>query len=291
MQKQEAIDILARHRGQAISVATMQAAAPWHAAGQGKAFHVDASACMGSASSLGLGLVLVIVVLALVAIFVIGTWAGANFLGWNFTGDRVGGWGWFFNPFAWQLVFFTGFAFMRGWLPTPPRDSRLMWAAIAFCVICAPFSCQYGFACYAGWGYAPALGEIHDWLEPVRNKTYQGPLRFAHFLATVYLAWYFVGERGANLTGPIVEITRRVGQQTLAVFLVGIVAAQTLGIALDIIGRNFFATAAANVTGTLALITTAYVVAWFKAPPWKKKATAQAARPVETTADPQPSPA
>ena len=56
MQKQEAIDILARHRGQAISVATMQAAAPWHAAGQGKAFHVDASACMGSASSLGLGL-------------------------------------------------------------------------------------------------------------------------------------------------------------------------------------------------------------------------------------------
>ena len=58
MLKQEAIDILARHRGNAISVVTMQAAAPWHAAGQGKAFNVDASACMGSASSLGLGLAL-----------------------------------------------------------------------------------------------------------------------------------------------------------------------------------------------------------------------------------------
>ena len=58
MLKQEAIDILARHRGNAISVVTMQAAAPWHLAGQGKSFNVDASACMGSASSLGLGLAL-----------------------------------------------------------------------------------------------------------------------------------------------------------------------------------------------------------------------------------------
>jgi sulfopyruvate decarboxylase subunit beta len=34
----------------------MQAAAPWHLAGQGKSLNIDASACMGSASSLGLGL-------------------------------------------------------------------------------------------------------------------------------------------------------------------------------------------------------------------------------------------
>ena len=27
---------------------------------------------------------------------------------------------WFFNPFGWQLVFFTGFALMAGWLPRPP---------------------------------------------------------------------------------------------------------------------------------------------------------------------------
>lgn len=58
MQKQQAIEILARHRGNALSVPTMQAAAPWHAAGQGKSLNIDASACMGSASSLGLGLAL-----------------------------------------------------------------------------------------------------------------------------------------------------------------------------------------------------------------------------------------
>ena len=58
MLKQAAIDLLAKHRNGAISVTTMQAAAPWHLAGQTAALHVEASACMGSAASLGLGLAL-----------------------------------------------------------------------------------------------------------------------------------------------------------------------------------------------------------------------------------------
>jgi sulfopyruvate decarboxylase subunit beta len=58
MLKQEAIDLLAKHRGGAISVTTMQAAAPWHLKGETKARHLEASGCMGSAASLGLGLAL-----------------------------------------------------------------------------------------------------------------------------------------------------------------------------------------------------------------------------------------
>lgn len=58
MHKDEAARIIARHRGEAISVATMQAAAPWHESGAAKHLHIDASGCMGSASSLGLGLAL-----------------------------------------------------------------------------------------------------------------------------------------------------------------------------------------------------------------------------------------
>ena len=56
MERQEAIDILAEGRGGAVSVATMQSIYPWHQAGQGEMLHVDASQCMGSASSIGLGL-------------------------------------------------------------------------------------------------------------------------------------------------------------------------------------------------------------------------------------------
>lgn len=56
MLKQEAIDLLAKHRNGAISVTTMQAAAPWHLKGETKSHHLEASGCMGSAASLGLGL-------------------------------------------------------------------------------------------------------------------------------------------------------------------------------------------------------------------------------------------
>ncbi len=58
MERQEAIDILADGRNGAISVATMQSVFPWQEAGQSEELHVDASQCMGSASSLGLGLAL-----------------------------------------------------------------------------------------------------------------------------------------------------------------------------------------------------------------------------------------
>jgi phosphonopyruvate decarboxylase len=58
MLRTEAIGMLAAHRGNAVSVAAMQAIMAWHAAGQGKADHVDALGCMGSASSLGLGIAL-----------------------------------------------------------------------------------------------------------------------------------------------------------------------------------------------------------------------------------------
>jgi phosphonopyruvate decarboxylase len=58
MHKLEAIDTLAKHRGDAISVTTMQAAAPWHARGETKRNHIEAVGCMGSASSLGLGIAL-----------------------------------------------------------------------------------------------------------------------------------------------------------------------------------------------------------------------------------------
>lgn len=205
----------------------------------------------------------------LAALAVAATWLAAQF-GLNFTADPMTGRPWFFDPFGWQLVFFTGFAFAKGWLPPPPRDVRLVALAVLAVLLAAPFSCQHDFACFAGYGAVPVLGDVHDALGPWIDKITLGPLRYLHFMATAYLAFVAVGAGGKRLRGPISDMLQTVGRQTLAVFLAGLVASQLAGILLDVMGRGPVRTALANLLGFVALFATAVVVAWFKSQPWRK---------------------
>ena len=88
-------------------------------------------------------------------------------------------------------------------------------------------------------------------------------------MALCYLAVNVVGEKGARLRGPVVRVLTVVGQQSLAVFITGMVIAQPIGIALDHAGRTTANEALANLTGFGVLIATAYLVRWFKSSPWK----------------------
>jgi hypothetical protein len=76
---------------------------------------------------------------------------------------------------------------------------------------------------------------------------------------------------GSNLRGRLVEILRQIGQQTLAVFLTGLVVAQALGVALDLTGREFVTSALANGVGFVLLYGAARVVSHAKSPPWRRK--------------------
>ena len=197
----------------------------------------------------------------LVFAFMILLWLAANVGKINIPAQPEGGRAWFFNPLAWQLVFFSGFALMRGWWPVPPRDKRLLWLCLMIIIAAAPFSCRSGFYCYQGWGYFPILSHVQDWLGPVITKTDVGLLRYIHFMATVYIAWYLAGEHGKNLKGFLVDVMRKVGQQTLAVFLTGLVAAHALGILLDVAGRGHLVTAIVNLLGISILIAAASITA------------------------------
>ena len=88
--------------------------------------------------SVSVELVIGLLIFGHLLVAIIGLWLLSNF---NLTHLPREPWGddvWFFNPFAWQLVFFTGFAFMSGWLPAPPKDRRLIWAAIVVLVASVP---------------------------------------------------------------------------------------------------------------------------------------------------------
>lgn len=176
---------------------------------------------------------------------------------------------WFFNPFAWQLVFFTGFAFMSGWLPAPPRSRGLAIAAAAIILISLPFA------------WHVTIGEfefIKTWRKDWRiliDKTDFGLLRYVHFLSLAYLAWLAAGMAGAKLSSTpfmagLSRILIPVGQQSLAVFASSIVLARVLGAVLNALGSGFWATLFVNVLGFFCIYAVANIASFAKSEPWKK---------------------
>ena len=199
---------------------------------------------------------------------------------------------WFFNPFGWQLLFFTGFAFMRGWLPAPPVSRRLVWICIGFLLLSAPF----GSWKVVAWinALSPDIGEqiksVWSALRSqenatglsLRNKTDFGVLRYLHFLSIAYLAWVVAGDGGRRLraagTGFGASVWRvmltfvtKVGQQSLAVFVFSMAVARLLGFVLDQVGRSAETVLLVNLTGFAMIIAVAYVAGWFKSQPWRRK--------------------
>jgi len=206
--------------------------------------------------------------LALVAGFLAAMWLGANFGLLTLPAEPWSDREWFFNPFGWQLVFFTGFAFMRGWIPAPPARAWLVYAAIAVVVLTIPV------AWYRIYAEVALFQEWRSALGPLIGKTDFGILRYVHFLALAYLAYVAAGEGGRRLIssgawGRFVQVVQKVGQQSLAVFLTSMVLAQMGGAVLDFIGRNMLTFALVNITGFGVLIVTAYVVGWYKSHPWR----------------------
>ncbi|MVO17467.1 OpgC family protein [Parasedimentitalea huanghaiensis] len=191
---------------------------------------------------------------------------------------------WFFNPFGWQLLFFTGFAFMKGWLPKPPVTKFLITAAICFVVFSAPFGAWKVFRWVEVWNQ-----DLADTIRPVwsltsewRNKSDFGLLRFIHFLSLAYLGWVIAGDGGkrliasghslgARIWAVLLKLITKVGQQSLAVFVFSMALARLIGFALDQTDRTITTTAIANLLGYGLIILVAFAAAWFKSQPWRAK--------------------
>lgn len=178
---------------------------------------------------------------------------------------------WFFNPFAWQLVFFTGFALMAGWLPAPPVHRGLVWLATGIVLLSVPFA----------WGkiisQVEVIRDIRQSAAPLIDKTGFGILRYVHFLALAYLAWVAVGPQGLRLrqtgwAGEIIALICRVGQQSLAVFAASMVLARVLGAVLNLAGNGPLAALVINLTGFALIVGVAKLAAYFKGQPWKTTA-------------------
>ena len=219
-------------------------------------------------------------------------WLFANVGNLHFPAEPWSDREWFFNPFGWQLLFFTGFAFMRGWLPKPPVTKTLIWLAAGFLILSAPIGSWKVFT----WvnDAAPGLGQdlrgvwkgITNLNEAtgfdLRDKTDFAILRYVHFLSLAYLAWVVAGEHGWRLRSMsdedappagrvLTAVVTKVGQQSLAVFVFSMAAAQFLGFVLDVTGRSLGTFALINLAGFCMITAVAYMAGWFKSQPWKAK--------------------
>ncbi|MEL6283550.1 MAG: OpgC domain-containing protein [Pseudomonadota bacterium] len=195
--------------------------------------------------------------------------------------------GWFFNPFAWQLIFFTGFAFAVGWLPKPPANPWLIGVAIFIVLICPALDPDgvpiRRLVRQIDWLYEP-IKAFNDATGALHSKSFFGIFRYVHFLALAYLVWLAAGEGGRRLPqtgigGRVVTVVRRVGQQSLAVFIASLLLARLLGVGMLELGLlnpegrwpqiSLPVTIAVNLTGFALIIGVAYIARYFRNPPWK----------------------
>jgi hypothetical protein len=218
----------------------------------------------------------------------VGLWLLVQITHFNLPGGVTQDWVWFFNPFAWQLLFYTGFAFGMGFLPKPPlANAWLFRLALIVLALCVPVTF---------WGFIDNVGvlhAIHDWLVPDAGMSTMElhALRYTHFLVLAYAAlcivWRFPGLVQGWLAAPVIIV----GQQSLATFLASLSLALITGMALDLTGRSYVTLAIANGFGLVAIGVVAWVVRWFKAKPWASRASrrahAPAARDTSVTASPQ----
>lgn len=202
---------------------------------------------------------------------------------------------WFFNPLAWQLLFFTGFAISRGWLKTPAFDWRLIIAGIVFVILMVPISRWQIYTQvdpFVWLGVNIDLKAIHDWIwlkhwdQGGIFKTNEHPLRYLHILTLSYLAVCLVKGREHLLQRFPVTILEKVGQQALAAFLWSMAFAWFLGVIMDNIDPLLFwafgvqwdyarltlpVLAGVNLTGVISVVVVCYIAAWYKSQPWRQK--------------------
>ncbi|HLY58743.1 MAG TPA: OpgC domain-containing protein, partial [Stellaceae bacterium] len=191
-------------------------------------------------------------------------WGLANLFGWNLPTEPGEPRGWYFDPFCWQILFFTGFSLSMKWIRPPPANRILFWAAVAWL--------GFGVAVTqkAIFTTVPGLDAVQAWIVANADKTMVDPLQYLHFIASAYVVVVLLKGHEEVLHRPVFRPIVKCGQQALSVFLSGILLADLGGLAFDVLGDGWVQQIAVNAACFAATIAIAYTVAWMKSAPWAR---------------------
>jgi len=200
--------------------------------------------------------------------FVIGlslvVYAATLHFDWNLPGypdDKV----WFFNPMAWQVVFYSGavLAVVAADLSRLDRWRQLVTVLAVLYLLFAAFIAL-------SWQYNSLERLIPDWLArqiyPI-DKTNLDVLRFVHFLSLAWLVRLTVRPNARFLKWRLFDPIRRCGEHSLQIFCLGTFLAVTAQIIVAYYEDSIVSQLAVSLAGLAIMCLAAYGASWFKAGP------------------------
>jgi hypothetical protein len=170
---------------------------------------------------------------------------------------------WYFNPFAWQLLFVFGAWCALGGarrLAGVLRSRAILVAAIAYLL--------FAFFITLTWQFEGldrfVPGWLKDWMYPI-DKTNLDVLRFAHFLALAAVTVHFVPRDWPGLKSPVLRPAVVCGQHSLEVFCLGVFLAFAGQFVIAESSGGPLLQVGISVLGIIAMIATANLISWYKA--------------------------
>jgi hypothetical protein len=196
-----------------------------------------------------------------VLLFSVALYAATCHFDWNLAGYPDGK-VWFFNPMAWQVVFYSG-ATIAVMAPGIVWMDRWRWpiSLLAFLFLC--------FAAFIAlsWHYNSLEQLIPEWVArqiyPI-DKTNVDILRFLHFLAIAWFVRLAIPQQAAFLRWPVFAPLRRCGEHSLQIFCVGTFLALSAEIVNAQFDESLLSQLFVSIAGIAIMIAFAYAATWFR---------------------------
>lgn len=190
------------------------------------------------------------------------------------------GGGWFFNPFAWQLLFAMGALMAQSARTGVPRLQPTLTRAAPLLTVGSCGMLVFGaVVIWCVWGNEDVLPRLPPGLQHLLlgiDKTGLHPARLGSILALVWLVTRLLPASAPWLRGRLAAPLVLIGQHSLPVFCFGIFLAFLGRLAMEA-DDGVAAQLAVNIVGALALVGVGALAAWYRAKGREVKGAANAA--------------
>lgn len=171
---------------------------------------------------------------------------------------------WFFNPLAWQALFFFG-----AWLGWRSTQGGVAWLTnkwlfrVAVVVAVAGLLLRVNWTLH--WLYDPIPAFFPEALWPFMSKTDLSPMRFANVLALALLVARLIPPRAPFLAGPVAKPFVMCGRHSLHIFCLGILLSVVGHLVINEHFGGVVLQAAVTAAGIAVMIGVAWLMDWFAA--------------------------